>query len=162
MVAVDGIAAVSVSGGSERNRAKASGSSTEEAASTRNSGLRFSLANSQRVYTNSSANAFTPCHALEIVFQRVLAQMGVADRQPGLHEGFHRAASVQPVAGDRQFLRVHQLEILHAQPGVEQPGGGAGVRNGKMQIPSVLLFQLLQAFLLQQHAMVDDADVVGQ
>ena len=89
-------------------------------------------------------------------------EVGVGHHQPRLHKPPHRRAGVQAEIPDRQLPFVLHCDGLNTHLLLKQLGGHRRVGHGKAEDFPVFLFQLRQALLLQEDAVVDDPDVVGQ
>src|SRR5699024_2892866 len=120
---------------------------------------RRSLANSQPI---SLSNAFAPCHAFEIIFQRILAQVQLGQRQAVFLYGVRQLRQLQRQIENAQAAVVLDHETVGAEFGLQHLRRPGGVRTAETDVPAVLLLKRLQAFFLKQRAVVNDADVVGK
>ena len=88
--------------------------------------------------------------------------MGIGHRQSCVHKQPDCRAGVQLKVADRQLIGTVHFDILNAKFALKQVSSQCSIGHRKTEILPVLCFQLLQAFFLQQYAVVNDSDVIGQ
>ena len=121
--------------------------------------FRFNFASSQKI---SLSNPLTPGYPFEVILQALLHRCGLRYLQTILHKGRNNLCHGDLGRIHPQIMAVLYGEVIFVENTVQNLCRPFCVGDYEADISAALGIQVRKAFLLQQYAVVNDADVIRQ